>query len=56
MKTLTNPFFEEMEKDARKAEKELGVNLTVKTGIAIREAEKTTGRHMPIIAMTANAM
>lgn len=32
MKTLTNPFFIEMEKGARKAAKELGINLTVKTG------------------------
>jgi len=32
MKTLTNPFFVEMEKGARKAEKELGINLIVKTG------------------------
>ena len=31
MKTLTNPFFVEMEKGARRAEKELGVTLTVKT-------------------------
>ena len=31
MKTLTNPFFVEMEKGARRAEKELGVNLQVKT-------------------------
>ncbi|MBK6909019.1 MAG: substrate-binding domain-containing protein [Rhodocyclaceae bacterium] len=31
MKTLTNPFFIEMEKGARKAEKELGVSLQVKT-------------------------
>jgi ribose transport system substrate-binding protein len=31
MKTLTNPFFEEMEKGARKAEKELGITLLVKT-------------------------
>jgi len=31
MKTLTNPFFVEMEKGARRAEKDLGVNLTVKT-------------------------
>jgi ribose transport system substrate-binding protein len=30
MKTLTNPFFVEMEKGARRAEKELGVNLIVK--------------------------
>lgn len=32
MKTLTNPFFVEMEQGARKAAKELGINLTVKTG------------------------
>ena len=32
MKTLTNPFFMEMEKGARRAAKEMGVNLTVKTG------------------------
>jgi ribose transport system substrate-binding protein len=32
MKTLTNPFFVEMEKGARRAEKELGINLIVKTG------------------------
>lgn len=32
MKTLTNPFFIEMEQGARKAETELGVNLIVKTG------------------------
>jgi ribose transport system substrate-binding protein len=32
MKTLTNPFFIDMEKGARKAEKEFGINLIVKTG------------------------
>jgi ribose transport system substrate-binding protein len=31
MKTLTNPFFVEMEKGARRAEKELGIELLVKT-------------------------
>lgn len=31
MKTLTNPFFIEMERGARRAEKELGVDLEVKT-------------------------
>jgi ribose transport system substrate-binding protein len=31
MKTLTNPFFIEMEKGARRAEKELGIALQVKT-------------------------
>ena len=32
MKTLTNPFFVEMERGARRAEKELGIHLIVKTG------------------------
>jgi len=32
MKTLTNPFFVEMEKGARKAEADLGIELLVKTG------------------------
>ncbi|MCW2278398.1 sugar ABC transporter substrate-binding protein [Heliophilum fasciatum] len=32
MKTLTNPFFIEMEKGARRAESELGINLIVKVG------------------------
>jgi ribose transport system substrate-binding protein len=32
MKTLTNPFFVEMEKGARRAEAELGITLLVKTG------------------------
>jgi ribose transport system substrate-binding protein len=32
MKTLANPFFIEMEKGARQAEKEFGVNLIVKAG------------------------
>ena len=32
MKTLTNPFFIEMERGARKAEKEFNIELVVKTG------------------------
>lgn len=32
MKTLTNPFFVEMEKGARQGEKEFNINLIVKTG------------------------
>ncbi|MTV49397.1 substrate-binding domain-containing protein [Heliobacillus mobilis] len=32
MKTLTNPFFVEMEKGARRAENELGIDLIVKVG------------------------
>jgi ribose transport system substrate-binding protein len=32
MKTLTNPFFVDMERGARRAESELGIRLVVKTG------------------------
>lgn len=32
MKTLTNPFFIEMEKGARRAQNELGIDLVVRTG------------------------
>lgn len=32
MKTLTNPFFVDMEQGARQAERELGISLVVKTG------------------------
>ena len=32
MKTLTNPFFVEMEQGARRAEQEFGIRLVVKTG------------------------
>lgn len=40
MKTLTNPFFVEMEKGARKAEQELGVELIVKTGASETSVEQ----------------
>jgi ribose transport system substrate-binding protein len=50
MKTLTNPFFVEMEKGARKAEQELGVELIVKTGAS----ETSVEQQIAIIAeMTA---
>jgi ribose transport system substrate-binding protein len=40
MKTLTNPFFVTMEKGARKAEQELGVELIVKTGASETSVEQ----------------
>jgi ribose transport system substrate-binding protein len=59
MKTLTNPFFIEMEKGARRAQSELGVELVVKTGaqetsieqqIAIVEEMITAGMDAIVIA------
>ncbi len=59
MKTLTNPFFIEMEKGARRAQEELGVELVVKTGaqetsieqqIAIVEEMITAGMDAIVIA------
>lgn len=43
MKTLTNPFFIEMEKGARKAENELDINLIVKTGAKETSIEQQIG-------------
>lgn len=43
MKTLTNPFFVEMEKGARQAEDELGINLLVKTGSQETSIEQQIG-------------
>ncbi|AFQ45433.1 sugar ABC transporter substrate-binding protein [Desulfosporosinus meridiei] len=43
MKTLTNPFFIEMEKGARLAQNELGVNLIVKTGAKETSIEQQIG-------------
>jgi len=59
MKTLTNPFFIEMEKGARRAQEEFGVELVVKTGaqetsieqqIAIVEEMIATGMDAIVIA------
>lgn len=59
MKTLTNPFFIEMEKGARRAQEELGVELVVRTGaqetsieqqIAIVEEMITAGMDAIVIA------
>lgn len=43
MKTLTNPFFVEMEKGARQAEDELGIHLLVKTGSQETSIEQQIG-------------
>jgi ribose transport system substrate-binding protein len=43
MKTLTNPFFVEMEKGARQAERELGIRLVVKTAAQETSIEQQIG-------------
>lgn len=43
MKTLTNPFFVEMEKGARRAENELGIDLIVKTAAQETSIEQQIG-------------
>lgn len=43
MKTLTNPFFVEMEKGARRAEAELGIELLVKTAAQETSIEQQIG-------------
>jgi len=50
MKTLTNPFFIDMEKGARRAEKELGINLIVKTGAQ----ETSIGQQISIVEELIN--
>lgn len=45
MKTLTNPFFNEMEKGARRAEKEFGISLIVKTA----SQETSTSQQVSIV-------
>lgn len=56
MKTLTNPFFVEMEKGARRAEKELGVNLTVKTAAQETSIEQQIQLVEDLIAAKVNAI
>ncbi len=56
MKTLTNPFFVEMEKGARRAEKEFGVNLTVKTAAQETSIEQQIQLVEDFIAAKANAI
>ncbi len=56
MKTLTNPFFVEMEKGARQAEKELGINLLVKTGAQETSIEQQISIIKSLIADQVDAI
>ena len=56
MKTLTNPFFVEMEKGARRAEKELDINLTVKTAAQETSIEQQIQLVEDLIAARVNAI
>lgn len=56
MKTLTNPFFVEMEKGARRAEKELGITLTVKTAAQETSIEQQIQLVEDLIAAKVNAI
>jgi ribose transport system substrate-binding protein len=56
MKTLTNPFFIEMEKGARKAEREFGINLIVKTGAKETSIEQQIEIVEELITMKVDAI
>ena len=56
MKTLTNPFFVEMEKGARRAEKEFGINLTVKTAAQETSIEQHIQLVDDLVAAKVNAI
>lgn len=56
MKTLTNPFFIEMEKGARRAEKELGVTLQVKTAAQETSIEQQIQLVEDLIAAKVDAI
>ncbi|MDR3369798.1 substrate-binding domain-containing protein [Rhodoferax sp.] len=56
MKTLTNPFFVEMEKGARRAEQELGVNLVVKTAAQETSIEQQIQLVEDLTAAKVNAI
>lgn len=56
MKTLTNPFFIAMEQGARKAEKEFGINLIVKTGAMETSIEQQIGIVEELINMKVDAI
>ena len=56
MKTLTNPFFIEMEKGARRAEKDLGVTLLVKTAAQETSIEQQIQLVDDLIAAKADAI
>jgi ribose transport system substrate-binding protein len=56
MKTLTNPFFVDMEKGARRAEKELGVTLLVKTASQETSVEQQIQIVEELIRMKVDAI
>jgi ribose transport system substrate-binding protein len=56
MKTLTNPFFIEMEKGARRAEKELGIALIVKTAAQETSIEQQIQLVNDLIAAKVDAI
>ena len=56
MKTLTNPFFIEMEKGARRAQEELGVELIVKTGAQETSIEQQIAIVEEMIAAAVDAI
>ena len=56
MKTLTNPFFVEMEKGARQAQDEFGVDLVVKTGAQETSIEQQIAIVEELIAARVDAI
>ena len=56
MKTLTNPFFIDMEKGARRAESELGIELLVKTGAEETSIEQQIQIIDDLVAARADAI
>lgn len=56
MKTLTNPFFVEMERGARQAERELGVTLIVRTGAQETSVEQQIAIVRDMIAQGVDAI
>ena len=56
MKTLTNPFFVEMERGARRAEQELGVELIVRTGAQETSVEQQIAIVRDMIAQGVDAI
>lgn len=56
MKTLTNPFFIEMEKGARRAEKEFGISLLVKTAAQETSIEQQIQLVNDLIAAKVDAI
>lgn len=56
MKTLTNPFFVEMERGARRAEEELGVHLKVRTAAQETSIEQQIGIVEKLIGEAVDAI